>query len=272
MLWGSVGVGTLSLLVTTAVGVSARWNWWRSSTRGLPILMYHKIGTPPKKSLLKKLWVREDRFYEQMDYLARHGYSPIRFQDVVDFLDGRRGLPENPVVITFDDGYKNNYTLAFPILKEFGFSFVIFLVVRTLGKENAWHNPDLEPRVPMLSVEQVKIMHSEGVEFESHTLNHLQLSRLSQEEADVEISGSYKELTELLGRSPVAFSYPYGDGADIPIMREMAIRAGYKLACSIHQGKADVFGNLFSLQRILVRRDDNLWDFHLNLTRGRSRF
>src|SRR5262245_29700480 len=86
-----------------AAGASARWNWWRRSVPGVPILMYHKIGDPPAGSRLKKLWVSNGMFRRQMSYLSNEGFHPITFKDIYAFWDKGVPLPPKPVVITFDD-------------------------------------------------------------------------------------------------------------------------------------------------------------------------
>ena len=79
---------SLSILGLAAVGFSARWNWWRPAAKGLPVLMYHKIGVPPKGSQLGKLWVTPEDFRWQMEYLQRHHYSPIVFSDLESARQG----------------------------------------------------------------------------------------------------------------------------------------------------------------------------------------
>ncbi|MGQ0644617.1 MAG: polysaccharide deacetylase family protein [Elusimicrobiota bacterium] len=255
-----------------ALGFSARWNWWRPRAEGLPILMYHKVGTPPAGSKLKKLWVSPEQFRRQMHYLKEKGHSPITFRRLAELRDRGEAVPDSAVVITFDDGYKNNHENAFPILKEFGFEAVVFLVFNTLEGENAWHDPAGEARVPMLSWREIEELKAGGVEFGSHTLNHVKLSRVDHDTARREIQESRRALSEKLGYEPVSFAYPYGDGADEPRLQDLAREAGYRWAVSVHQGKADLSGNPFCLNRIFVRGDDTALDFHLHMTRGKSRF
>src|SRR5262245_5247171 len=106
----------LVIFALVVIGVSARWNWWRPRKNGIPILMYHKVGNPPPDSKLKKLWVSADQLREQMSYLASHGYTPILFKDLYRHWDKKSPLPPKPVLITFDDGYANNFENALPIL------------------------------------------------------------------------------------------------------------------------------------------------------------
>ncbi len=249
-----------------AAGLSARWNWWRFPARGIPVLMYHKVGEPPEGSKLKKLWVSVEQLRRQMAYLKRRGYQPITLRQAV-----QNPLPPKPVVLTFDDGYRNNLENGLPVLREFGFPAVIFVVVNAVGKDNFWHDPANEVRIPMLNWDELRALRDAGWEIGSHTLNHPRLLRLSPEEARREITESRRVLGEQMGEPPVSFAHPYGNGADDPGLRGFVREAGYLAACSVHQGKADLQGSPYCLKRIFVRGDDTRLDFHLNLTRGRSR-
>jgi peptidoglycan/xylan/chitin deacetylase (PgdA/CDA1 family) len=261
----------LTGLALAAAGASARWNWWRPRAAGLPVLMYHKVGDPPRGSKLKKLWVSVPDFRRQMAYLLDHGFHPITLAEAARALDGGKPLSEKAVVITFDDGYLNNLENALPVLKEFGFRAVLFVVTNALGRDNFWHDPASETRIPMLSWEQVKALHEAGWEVGSHTLNHPRLSRLSPSDVRKELVESRDEIERRLGRRPVTFANPYGDAADLPAVQAAIKEAGYRWAVSVHQGKADTAGNPYCLKRIFVRGDDSLLDFHLNMTRGRAR-
>ena len=261
------GAGALGVL-----GLSARWNWWRPTAAGFPILMYHKVGVPPAGSKLKKLWVSVDQLRWQMAYLKRHGYAPLTLRRAAEILAEGGPLPDNAVAITFDDGYRNNVENGWPVLREFGFPATLFVVVNAVGRDNFWHDPATETRLPMLSWEELVTLRDAGWDIGSHTLNHPRLARLPAAAARMEITESRRVLSERLGVAPVSFAHPYGNGADDPGLRQIISEAGYRTACSVHQGKADLRGAPLALKRLFVRGDDTAWDFHLNMTRGRARF
>lgn len=267
-----------SLLIAAGVagaGFSARWNWWRPAIKGLPILMYHKIGDPPAGSKLKKLWVSVPKLRQQMAYLSRNGYHPITFRDLYNHWDGIRPLPEKPVLITFDDGYLNNYTEAFPVLNEFGFTATLYVVVQTVGWDNKWHDPASEIRIPMISWDQLKELQKAGWEIGSHTMNHPRLDKIERKEAVAEIEKSRRIIGEFLGEVPLSFAYPYGNGADDKTLQAVVKENGYRTAVSVHSGKWNVDhmkADPYVLPRAFVRGDENIYDFHLQMTRGRSRF
>lgn len=258
-------------LLVAVLGFSARWNWWRPQAAGLPVLMYHKVGDPPPGSKLKKLWVSVADFRKQMAYLLDHGYHPITLAEAAATLDAGKDLQAKSVVITFDDGYRNNLDNALPVLKEFGFRAVIFVVTNAMGRDNFWHDPASETRIPMLTWDQVKVLQDAGWEIGSHTLNHPRLSKISRPEVIKELRESRDEIERRLGKRPVTFANPYGNASDDTTVQTDIKDAGYRWSVSVHQGKADLKGNPHCLKRIFVRGDDNLLDFHLNMTRGRAR-
>ncbi|MFA6092962.1 MAG: polysaccharide deacetylase family protein [Elusimicrobiota bacterium] len=258
-----------------AAAVSARWNWWRPLSKGLPVLMYHKIGDAPQGSKLAKLWVSGAMFRRQMEYLRRHGYTTLLFSQMHDILQGRAPSPEKPALVTFDDGYANNYELAFPILRDLGLKGNIFLVHDTLDHHNAWHDPGREPWLRMARWEHVREMIDSGVmDFGSHTMGHPNLASLPIEQVRWQLRESKKRLEEKLGRPFHFFAYPYGAGAFVPEVRKEALEAGYLYDFSIRQGTAPWPWNpeLGPIKRLFIRGDDTRFDFHLQMTRGKSRF
>ena len=264
-----------SLAALTAAAASARWNWWRPLARGLPVLMYHKIGDPPPSSKLKPLWVDAEEFRWQMRALLRHGYTPMLFSELAACEEGTRPSPAKPVLVTFDDGYANNAEIAFPILRGLGIKANIFLVVETIGSHNAWHDPESEPWQRMLDWKLILEMQSSGlVEFGSHTMRHRNLLALSSEEIRWEAAESKKRLEERLGREVLAFAYPYGAGAYCERTRADARAAGYRYDFGIRQGMCDWpwSAEQGPMRRLYIRGDGTRFDFHLNLTRGKARF
>lgn len=261
--------------VVAGAALSARWNWWRRPVDGPTILMYHKIGDPPDGSKLKKLWVSTKKFRRQMAYLADEGYHPILFKDLYAHWDKGVPLPPKPVLITFDDGYANNHDLAYPILKDFGFRATLFVVVQTVGWDNRWHDPKSETRIPMVTWPQLKELQKAGWEIGSHTMNHPNLERTQLKDVEIEVTKSRAIIGEFLDEVPPTFAYPYGAGADTPAIVERVKQAGYRLAVSVHSGKwplARFQEDPFRLPRVFVRGDETMFDFHLQMTRGRSRF
>lgn len=265
----------LGILIGGLFGLSARWNWWRLPKAGIPILMYHKIGDAPAGSKLKKLWVSVDRLTAHMALIKKRGFVPITFRDLYAAWDQKTPLPSKPILITFDDGYKNNIDNGYPVLKHFGFPATVFVVVNTIEGDNRWHDPQSEVRIPMMSWAELKILNEAGWEIGSHTLNHRRLALLSSTEVDEELRKSRFILSEKLGRPIETLAYPYGNGEDVPSIRDAAQKAGYRLAVGVHAGKwgiKEIQASPFNLPRVFVRGDETMFDFSLQLSCGKSRF
>ncbi len=258
-----------------AAGASGRWNWWRRKiSGGMPVLVYHKVGDYPEGSRLKALWVKTSQFRRQMEYLKKRGYTTITFSQWRDSLIAKTPLPQKPVLVTFDDGYANNYTEAYPILKELGMKGNIFLVYEMMDGHNAWHDPATERHVPMLTWAQIREMQEGGVmEMGSHTMRHRNLAAIPAEDVRWELVESKKRLEEKLGREMVGFAYPYGAGAFVPQVRQAARDAGYFFDFAFRQGISPAAWKpeMGAIRRLYVRGDDFMLDLYLNLTRGRAR-
>lgn len=256
------------IVLLIIVVFSARWNWWRLPEPGIPILMYHKIGEPPRDSKIKKLWVTEKQFEKHCAYLEKHGYESITFEDIAQ----NHALPSKAVIITFDDGYENNFTSALPLLKRYGFRAVFFIVAEAIGRDNFWHNPETEKRISMMKPAQLQQLVSEGHEIASHTCSHPNIESADSVRIKQELTESKQILEKIIGKKVVSCAYPYGGGAFDPSIQEIVKKIPYQYACAIRQGKADLKKSALCLKRLLIRGDDTMFDFYLNLTRGKSRF
>lgn len=210
----------------------------------LPILTYHQIG----EDLGSGLSVSVKTFVGQMQFLKDKGYHSITLEEAAGLLKSEKPLPPRSVVITFDDGFKNIYTLAYSILEKYGFTATIFLVADFLGKDNDWSENKEKLSSPLLGPEEIASMPS--ISYGSHALNHRHLTRLSESEAREEIGSSRKKLQDLIGREILTFCYPYGDyNASIArIVQE----AGYSCACTTRRGNRHRPDKLFVLKRIPI--------------------
>lgn len=172
-----------------------------NATIRLPILMYHYIRTPPSTVtdlLGYRLSVAPEIFKVQMDWLYANGYHPVNFNQVRAYFAGTDALPSKPVVITLDDGYRDLYTAAYPILKTHGFTAVAYIVPNFVG----W--PQYVTR------DQILEMDRGGIEIASHTMNHANLAKMSYGSAMFELVQSKRWLEGLVGHQVVDFAYPSG--------------------------------------------------------------
>lgn len=203
---------------------------------GIPVLNYHQINDHNKSALT----VSSLQFAAQMDYLAASGYHTITVAELADALEKGRPLPEKPVLLTFDDGYQDNYDIAYPILKAHGMKAVIFLIT------------DYVSRYPnYLTWEEVRDMGQNGIEFGSHTLNHVDLTTCTApEELQKQLVNSKAALEWRLDRPVTFLAYPCGSRNRTVI--EALKAAGYQGAFTVDTGIDRPGDNMYELRRIPI--------------------
>ena len=184
----------------------------------------------------------------------RDHYHPMSLTDLVDHVERQIPWPERTVVVTFDDGYRDNYECAAPILAEYGVPATFFILADAIGTDYVlpWEE-HLRGRVPWMELDQARDLLRQGFEIGSHTLLHLDLGKLTGEEARREIFDSKKKLEDLLSTQITTFAYPFGGGENLlPEERELVRKAGYRCCCSAFGGYADLQSDLFNLCRIPI--------------------
>lgn len=248
-----------------ALGLSARFHWWRPRQSGAPILMYHSISDDLRGTPLPKLKVSPRAFARQLDALARWGYQAVTLSQALG-----PDCPPRPAVLTFDDGFVDFYTTAWPLLRQRGMTATVFLVTDQMGGHNAWDLAKGLPQEDLLSAAQVRELAGQGVEFGGHGHHHRDLTGLGDDELAAELSDCRRILTELLGRPPAVFAYPYG--LHDQRVRAAVAAAGFRVACTTQPGLLQPAHDPLALGRIMVKRSDTGLDFALKLTRTRSRW
>ena len=207
------------------------------SSPGVPVLNYHQVEQKNGNPLT--LW--PDQFEAPMAYLADEGYTTITIDEMMDALEHGTPLPEKPVIITFDDGYADNYEYAYPILKKYGFKATIFLIY---DFTNAYPN--------YLTWEQIDEMKQSGlIRFESHTMTHANLAELdSADELRHEIADSHDLLSEKIGYDMHYIAYP--GGRVNPEIEEITRAAGYRGGFTVHYGLSTPTEGRYQMDRIPI--------------------
>lgn len=226
--------------------------------REVPILMYHRIIKSEEQKGLHGTYLMLDKFRQQMQYLKVRGYTPINFTDLSRLWRDRFNVDKKYVMITFDDGYVDNYEIAFPVLKEFGFTATIFLLAESTYNE--WDvKASGEKSFPLMNKEMILEMQSVDIEFGAHTFNHPKLPMLSEEEITRQIVDCKAVLEEKLGKSINVFAYPYG------LLNETAKlaakQAGYQFAVATDSGPVCLSEDFYQIRRIGIFPKNNLWNF-----------
>jgi peptidoglycan/xylan/chitin deacetylase (PgdA/CDA1 family) len=224
-----------------------RRNCWHprvlSHRRGVPILMYHVIDNPDPGTPFKDLWVSPRTLARQMRYLERYGYEVVSLQEVYDYWHGAP-LPAKPVVVSFDDGFANQYTRARPILAAHTWAGTLNLALSHF-RQRGWG----------LSKRMVRGLIRDGWEVDCHSRTHAYLPGLSSAGLASEVAGPRRLLRRMFGVPVNFFSYPSGafDAAVVAAVR----RAGYQGATTTEYGVA-LPGDPYTLNRIAILRSDGV--------------
>ncbi|MDD5155235.1 MAG: polysaccharide deacetylase family protein [Candidatus Omnitrophica bacterium] len=206
----------------------------------VPIVMYHSVN--PAASRKTMLVISPETFERQMRFLQKHRYNVITLSELADLITNNRKIPPRTIVITLDDGYRDNYTYAFPILKKYNIPATVFIITDEVGR----------PQGDRLGWEDIKRMQDSGlVTVGSHTLGPEPLINIrSAEEIRKQIFASKQILEQKLGRQVDVFSYPEG-GFNANI-RQLVIDAGYKAAVATNPGKNYPDNDVFALKRLRI--------------------
>lgn len=205
----------------------------------VPILAYHHVVSALPEGADPSLYVTADQFARQMDILLAYDYQPISLEDFLAYRSGEKAPPQKPVMITFDDGYEDNYSVAFPILKGRELKATLFLPTGKIAEDatRRFAKPG-SPAETYLIWPEVVAMAAEGISFGSHTVHH---SNLNHTGTDVwaELSDSLLALqAQLTGYSNPFFAYPYGLG-DTDEIIALLEAAGYQAAVDYPSGDED---------------------------------
>lgn len=206
-----------------------------SVPEGVSVLMYHMIGNDKNNAAI----MSAENLKWQMKYLKDNGYHPITMQELHDYVTKGAPLPEKPVCITFDDGYEDNYTIVYPLMKKYGFPWTFFVITGQVGQANR------------VTWDQLKEMaDSQAVTISNHTVTHPKLHNLPREEAKAEIEGAQKALKDNLGIDNHWMAYPYGDYDEE--VDKIAKAAGIDIALTTDSGRVHVGSYPYELKRVWI--------------------
>jgi peptidoglycan/xylan/chitin deacetylase (PgdA/CDA1 family) len=219
--------------------------------RRLPILMYHLI-TPAPEHAFRKYAITPAEFDAQMRWIAVNGFVPIHLDDA--FGGSNRPLPAKPLVITFDDGFRDCFDYAVPILSSYGFTATFFIVAGLAGKRSEWLPAERGVEYDLMDWTSIRALADRGFECGAHTMTHPRLARASAEIRNRELHDSRCAIEDEIGRPVRHLSYPFGSfDADV---RDAAERLGYRTACTVARGVATTTDDPLTLARIPVNGTD----------------
>lgn len=217
---------------------------------GCYILVYHRVTDEKDESVSTSI----KNFSRQISFLGKY-FSIITMERLINSIKNREPLPSNSIVITFDDGYKDVFTNAYPILKMYNIPATVFITTDYIQLPVTSHQ---SPVNEMMSWEDILEMIDNNISIGSHTVSHPKLSALTDNEIERETGESKDIIQRHINKEVVCFSYPYG-GRDFfnERIKEMLKKNGYQCACSTIYGINDLNSDLFELKRIPVNYYEN---------------
>lgn len=219
----------------------------------VPILMYHRVA-PTGVAALSRYRVTPQQFEDQLRSLRRRGYQSVSTETFLKAQQASTPLPGRPILLTFDDGYTDFYEYAYPLLKRYEFSAVVFLVAEQIGAYNAWDSQYGE-RLSLMTWEQIHELRAADIEFGSHTCRHPFLTSLTPTAQAEELARAREHLVRELG-SCETLAYPYGDHDQVT--QHLAQACGYRLAVTCEDQISSIEHDPLALPRIEVRGDMSL--------------
>ncbi|HXL73444.1 MAG TPA: polysaccharide deacetylase family protein, partial [bacterium] len=226
-----------------------------SEIHELPILMYHQVLDRQPVLAKFNLHILAADFEKQLQFLRDHGFETIVFEDLLT-----KRIPKKPVILTFDDGYENNYRFLFPILKKYKMKAVVYILADRKHKTNFWDKPLGEAEHALLKPAQILEMQKSGwVEFGSHSFNHVRLTLIKKIEQEKQIAGSKKVLEAFLKKPVRSFAYPYGVFNEE--IKKITQTAGYTFGLAVQQGPTRFSKDLMEIKRVHMFPQTSMFDF-----------
>ena len=229
----------------------------RVVTSRVPILMYHSVSANGPSGLARYR-VTPAVFEEQLQYLHDTGFRSVTLEKWRLAMEAKRPLPGRAVIITFDDGYRDFLTEAWPLLAKYGFSATVFLVADSVGRTNEWDQYYGQER-PLLGWEEIRKLQKEGIAFGSHSLSHRPLTDLPIQEVVREAARSKTLLERGLEARIRTFAYPYG--ASDEVIHRLVGACGYTFGLTCRSGPSQFRDSHLALPRIEIKGYDGLQEF-----------
>ncbi len=239
------------------------------SAPSVPILMYHSISDEDESNARAYYRTKTSpaMFAAQLEYMRENGYETCSLARAVEQVQTQSRTGAKLVVITFDDGYRNFYHHAFPVLNQYGFSATVFLPTAYIGE-----SPISFKGTECLTWSEVRELSRHGIVFGSHTVSHPQLHELSVAKIQEEIVNSRKTIEEMLGCAVDSFAYPYAfpqtDNDFKKMLRDSLCQAGYRNGVCTIVGRANRSSEPLFMERLPVNSCDDVPLFQAKLAGG----
>lgn len=206
----------------------------------IPVLMFHSIKSNGKNDLI----MSPVEFEKDMKWLKDNKYTTLSMEKLYLILTTGKNVPERPIVLTFDDGYEDNYTNAFPVLKKYNFKATVFLITNYIGQNG------------FLKTDEIKEMYANNIDFQSHTANHQELNILSYPNQLSELKKSKEVIESLIHNNTNVLCYPVGKYNETT--KKAAKDTGYKMCFTTKYGFSTSSDGFYTLTRVRMFPGMNL--------------
>ncbi|MCD6013155.1 MAG: polysaccharide deacetylase [Flavipsychrobacter sp.] len=241
-------------------------SWLLPEGKGIPVLMYHKVWP----GINDHLTIIPERLREHWEYLKKEGYSAISLQEYLDIISGKKTRSGKVILLTFDDGYVNNFTYVYPVLKEFGWQATFFIIG---GMLDGTYNERGQGADEKMNVEQLRQLNPAIVQLAMHGHHHKNMGVVSFEET----VGELQETITVCKRSGLSFNmvwaYAYGarpKGEKLAVlkqrMKEMGITAAFRIGNQVSSVPAR---DMYELTRIDIKGTDTIKELAVKLKKGK---
>lgn len=211
----------------------------------IPVLNYHSVTIDPGNVVV----ISPTKLEEQLTYLHDHGYTPVSLATFISLIEGQsvEAAPEKPVLLTFDDGYIDNYEQAMPLLAKYAFPATLFI------------SPGMNDQEGYLNWEQIKKLQEAGWDIQPHGMTHPHLPQLSADQQAFEILEARKQIEDKLGTKADVYCYPYGEynKTTLKLLKDH----GFRYAFTIEQGHAANQQSPYLLKRLFINGEEGLKSF-----------
>ena len=225
----------------------------------IPVLMYHRVPDAPIATKHRTFVTREN-FEKQLRFFARRGLQAITFRDYLAFSRGDRALPEfprKPFILTFDDGYRDNFLNMLPLARKYGFKGVLFLLGDFSAGGNFWDTGEDVEANKLMTREQKKAFVDNGWEIGAHTLSHPDLTRLSDEDVLHELRESRARIELELQTKVVSFAYPFGAHDDR--VKDLVRQSGFEFGIATDAGGITIEDDRFAVFRVNMFPEESMF-------------
>ncbi len=241
------------------------WSWLLPSGKGIPVLMYHKVWP----GLNDNLTITPEKLREQWQFLKKEGYDAISLSEYLEIAAGKKPHSAKQVLLTFDDGYCNNLTYVYPLLKEFKWKATFFIIANTLDGRKPEEESEIEKK---MSLNELQQLDPAIVQLAMHGYEHENMSNTTLQQSREALSAALRAFENSKLPFHKVLAYPYGTRPAVGlselkgIMADLGIVGAFRIGNKVSKVPAP---DRYEIKRIDIKGGDSLHDFTIKLRKGK---